>query len=564
MAMRLTGASFAARADAAARDEKKISEKFDSVVRDATALLKGEKTIPGLDPDEIRDRLLSGFRHIVVDEYQDIDADQYALVSAVAGRTLQDPDSKLSILAVGDDDQSIYKFRGANVEFIRRFQEDYGAKVQYLVENYRSTANIVAAANELIRKNRDRVKIEHPIRIDRRREADPPGGRWESIDPLARGRVQRLSVANVSEQAATLAVEIERIQPLDPDFDWTDVAVLSRNGFEHPELSAVRGTLETAGIPYSRPLDRQKGFSLHRVREIREILDALSKIKSEIMTAAALVDIHADLMEKRACGETAWDDEVRRILAAWETETGNAELPVRSAVDFIYETLAEQRREQRLGRGVFLGTAHGAKGLEFPHVFILDGGWRTPSDATEMEEERRVYYVAMTRAMKTLTVFRRTDCRNPHVEAFDGPYLLDRSCHGTPGCGTIPRRSYVMLGLSHVYLDFAGHFPQDAPVHRALSNLKAGDPLRMQATGGRIELVAENDTAVARLSRRAEEEWRTRICDSEKITVVAMVSRRAEDAKPEFRERLKCDFWEVPVAEIAAKTAFLASGANNF
>ncbi len=224
-------ASFAARADAAARDEKKTAERFDAVIRDATALLKGEKTIPGLDPDEIRDRLLAGFRHIIVDEYQDIDAEQYALVSAVAGRTLKDLDSKLSILAVGDDDQSIYRFRGANVEFIRRFQEDYGAKVQYLVENYRSTANIVAAANELIRKNRDREKTEHPIRIDRRRKADPPGGRWESLDPLARGRVQRLSVANVSEQAATLAAEMERFRSLDPDFEWTDVAVLSRNGF---------------------------------------------------------------------------------------------------------------------------------------------------------------------------------------------------------------------------------------------------------------------------------------------------------------------------------------------
>ncbi len=269
--------------------------------------------------------------------------------------------------------------------------------------------------------------------------------------------------------------------------------------------------------------------------------------------AAAIFDVHKDLVERRVGGETAWDAEIRRILAAWETETGNAELPVRTTIDFIYETLAEQRREQRLGRGVFLCTAHGAKGLEFPHVFVLDGGWRTPSDATEMEEERRVYYVAMTRAMKTLAVFRRIDCSNPHVEAFDGPYLLDRSCDGVRGCGPIPLRSYETLGLRQVYLDFAGCSPKDAPLHRSLSNVKAGDPLRMRETGGRMELVAENDAVVARLSRSVGKAWRTRLCDIEKITVVAMVRRRAEDAKPEFRERLKCDFWEVPVAEIEEK-----------
>ena len=148
---------------------KKIRPRidFDALITDALKLLRGETTLPGLEPDEVRDRLLAGFQYILVDEYQDIDRPQYELISAIAGKTLDDPDFKLSILAVGDDDQNIYAFRGTNVEFIRRFRQDYDADVHYLVENYRSTRYITEAANQFIACNTDRMKTEHPIRVDR-------------------------------------------------------------------------------------------------------------------------------------------------------------------------------------------------------------------------------------------------------------------------------------------------------------------------------------------------------------------------------------------------------------
>ena len=87
---------------------------------------------------------------------------------------------------MGDDDQSIYGFRGANLEYIHRFRQDYQAEVDYLVENYRSTARIVAAANALIAHNRDRMKTDRPIRVDARRGQGPawrPMGGARSPDP---------------------------------------------------------------------------------------------------------------------------------------------------------------------------------------------------------------------------------------------------------------------------------------------------------------------------------------------------------------------------------------------
>ena len=118
MAMRLVGASFAGRANRLEQDD------FHEVMRQAVALLRGQG-LPPEEADEHRERLLAGFRWILVDEYQDFGPEQYDLISALAGRTLEENDEKLTMFAVGDDDQNIYAFNGSSTEFIRRFEADY-------------------------------------------------------------------------------------------------------------------------------------------------------------------------------------------------------------------------------------------------------------------------------------------------------------------------------------------------------------------------------------------------------------------------------------------------------
>ena len=161
MAMRLVGASFEGRTRQAHAGND--DDYFTEVMRQATALLRGEG-LPPDEADEYRERLLAGFRWILVDEYQDIGPDQYDLISALAGRTLAEPDERLSLFAVGDDDQNIYAFNGASTEFIRRFESDYRARPAYLTANYRSTANIISAANAVIEPARQRMKIQTPNR----------------------------------------------------------------------------------------------------------------------------------------------------------------------------------------------------------------------------------------------------------------------------------------------------------------------------------------------------------------------------------------------------------------
>ena len=189
LALRLTGRSLAV----AEHLQEGNQIDFSSIITDAIKLLKGDESI-ALKDGSARESLAGRFSHILVDEYQDIDEEQYELVSLLAGKTQEENDQKLTILSVGDDDQNIYRFRGANVQFIRKFKDDYEADIHYLVENYRSTDHIISAANSLIMHNSDRMKTEHPIQVNKSRCSLPKGGNWEPKDNISRGRVQKFEI----------------------------------------------------------------------------------------------------------------------------------------------------------------------------------------------------------------------------------------------------------------------------------------------------------------------------------------------------------------------------------
>ena len=240
LAMRLAGFSFTG------RSERPDDIDFRQVLRRAIDLLRG-KGLPPEEADERRERLLAGFRWILVDEYQDIGRDEYELIAALAGRTLGEDAAKLNLFAVGDDDQNIYAFKGASVEFIRRFEEDYSARSSHLTGNYRSTGHIISAANALIAPARERMKTDHPIEVDRARKKDPQGGEWEERDPVTRGRVQILPAgSHPIEQAQAVMVELQASWRRSiPIGIGRSCAVMAR---EWKYLDPVRAFCEAEGI----------------------------------------------------------------------------------------------------------------------------------------------------------------------------------------------------------------------------------------------------------------------------------------------------------------------------
>ncbi len=538
VAMRLAGISIR---DMAAEHSTDNIE-FDRIIKAAIKLLKGEMDIPGAEPDEHRDRLLAGYSHILVDEYQDIDDDQYELVSAIAGRLESEEDNRLAIMAVGDDDQNIYTFRGANIRFIRQFQTDYSKEVVYLTENYRSSKNIISASNALIRANWDRMKIDHPISINHERQYNQPGGRWERLDPVSQGRVQIILVNNPVHQAGYVKNEIDRLMRLNPKLKWSEFAILSRT---KAPLANVRFVLESSGYPIRTTLD--KGLPLHRIREIHAVLEWLISIEKENHRASDVFDKIKTI--KRSKNKNIWWHMVDLFFENYQDETSNSMLPVSRVIDRFYEFIAEQRRDKALGRGIFLSTIHSSKGMEFPHVFILDGDWHRPSGKSEWEEERRVMYVGMTRAEETLRMMKIPNRSNPFLREIRGDFVVSKTYAGNEIENELQDKCYELIGLSEIYMDYAGCFHGNNRIHKHLCRLESGQCVAFHQNDSSIEIHDSDGCCVAKLSNEGVNKWSQRLDQIQELRVVALLRRDRYDPNEEFINRIKSDHWELPILE---------------
>ena len=528
IAMRLVGASFSERAN------RLEDEDFQVILRQAVALLRGE----GLPPDEAneyRERLLAGFRWILVDEYQDIGQDEYELISALAGRTLSEADDKLSLFAVGDDDQNIYTFKGSSVAFIRRFEEDYGAKPVFLTENYRSTGKIITAANAVIEPARQRMKAGHPIKVNRARVKDLPGGAWAEKDPVSRGRVQIFQVGDSPiSQAQVVVAELKRLSDLTPDWNWSNCAVVSR---EWGYLDPVRSLCELEGIPVQ--MANEDFTAVWHLRETRALRNWLRRRDSKLVKSE---ELNTWVVRQPS---NPWTLLLQEAISEFALETRGAE----TSTDHFVEWLAEWGREvRRRQHGLLLLTAHRAKGLEFDHVVVLDGGWDHIGHKEDVDAPRRLYYVAMTRARQTL-VLARLSGSHPVLDASTDIFSVLRRKTPVKLTPEIPKpdRYYRRLSLRDVFLSFAGYRRSDHPVHNAIAALTPGDRLIARFEANRRELLDSNGIVVGKLSSSFEipDDMRCTLA-----TVWAIVVWDRERSDSQYQDRLNCENWEVVVPEL--------------
>jgi len=388
------------------------------------------------------------------------------------------------------------------------------------------------------------MKTDRPIEPDKARARDADGGRWETLDPVSRGRVQILQVGNAHEQATALPAELDRLKELSPGFQWSDCAVLART---REELMPVRAALEACGIPVNQALDRDRFPPLHRLREVADWLGFLKARRHELQKGSDLLAA----LEATIPEENRWWQLVRELMEEWREASDDAEMPVSAAVEFLYESLSQRQREAVPGNGIFLSTIHSAKGLEFRHLLILGGGWRHSADAPGREEERRLCYVAMTRARETLALFERRDSRHPHLEVLREEALVRRPALFSELSFETTSLRHDLLSLEEIYLDFAGRQPASRGIHQRLSDLKPGTPLTLAPTqAGHLEFFDAASGPVARLSSKAREIWMPRLRGIVGIKVVAVIRRSLKDVTPEYAEALPCETWEVPVMEI--------------
>ncbi|UWQ22376.1 RecQ family ATP-dependent DNA helicase [Jannaschia sp. W003] len=521
LAMRLVGASFAG--------EGAETGDFDKVVMDAVHLLEGEG-LSRTEAEAQRDALMEGYRWILVDEYQDIGPEEYALIAAVAGRSLEDPDRKLSLFAVGDDDQNIYAFAGASVDYIRRFEADYRARPSFLVENYRSTGAIVAASNAVIAGAPGRMKVDHAITVNAARAKDPPGGAMAEVDPVGQGRVQRLDCPPDATAHAVAAVEeLVRLSRLDPDFRWDRCAIIAR---EWKRLAPARAHAETLGIKVE--MANEELPPVWRLRETQALVEELRKDRGAMLTVQDLLD------RLNAQPPSRWIDLLAEGIADLARELGTAAMPAPDVVEWLAEWARDTRGEQR---GLLLTTAHRAKGLQFDHVVVLDGGWHKTSKSEDADAPRRLFYVAMTRARRTLAA----TTSGPHrfLDGVEG--LLPRKAATETAEPATAERTYQMPALRAVDLSYAGRLRDGHPLHAAVTEARIGDALRLQHRDDRWQILDAKGRLLGRMARIWVPPEGAGIAQA---TVGAIVRWRKVDNEAQYQDAIRRDAWETVLPEI--------------
>ncbi|OUD11020.1 helicase [Marivivens niveibacter] len=521
LAMRLVGASFTGTSN----EER----DFDGIIMEAVRLLDCE----GLSKSEAeaqREALIQGYRWILVDEYQDIGAEEYALISAVAGRSLEDADQKLSLFAVGDDDQNIYSFTGASVSFIRQFEEDYRAKPVFLTENYRSTKFIVDASNQVIEPARDRMKKDHPISVDKARMLEMGGGAMANHDPIGQGRVQFLDVeSNPTVQAMAAVDEMVRLSRLDPDFNWTRCAIISR---DWKSLGPVRAYAEQLGLAVE--MANEKLPSVWRLREMQRFIARLRQNPTAMLSVTDLLMVLNEQPSNR------WIELIVDGIADLARELEKKTMPVPDVIEWLAEWAQDVRGTQR---GLLLLTAHRSKGLEFDHVVILNGGWQSISRGEDGEAPRRLFYVAMTRAMKSLSVV--VSGEHPFVLADSESELLRKI--EPPKKHDLPNPDqYQLPDMSTVNLSYAGRLKEGNKTLAAISKATVDDPLWIEKQSGKWLLIDSQGVVIGQMAAKWEPPAGHVLVSGK---VGAIIRWRKADNEEKFQTSIKRDDWETVLPE---------------
>ena len=420
---------------------------FDDIILLTVKLLQ--------DYEEVRDYYQRKFRYVLIDEYQDTNNLQYLLSSLLAG-------GYENICVVGDDDQSIYRFRGATIENILSFEKRFrGAKVIRLEQNYRSTKAILTAANAVIANNRGRkgktlwtqnesgAKITVKQTMNESEEANYVAGRIFAMKPPAQFKdfavlYRTNAQSNALERAFKFNAIPYRIIGGTRFFDRAEVKdmlaylQLINNRADDLRLNRIvnvpaRGigakTLETA----QRLADSQN-LPIYLVMADAYHYPALEKSAAKLLSFVQLIeacaklsgtmplpDFYDVLLEKTGYAAMLRDkndvesrtklenvQELRSSLVGYvENHPDDASLSGFLEEIALYTDIEAYDAS---ADAVVMMTMHSAKGLEFPHVFLVGAeeglfpSMRSIGESEEMEEERRLCYVAITRAKKTLTI----------------------------------------------------------------------------------------------------------------------------------------------------------------
>ena len=471
-----------------------------------------------LENEELLGHYQRRFRHLLVDEFQDTNTIQYAWLRVLAGREGR-------VMAVGDDDQSIYGWRGAKIENIHRFTQDFpGATTIRLEQNYRSSGHILKAANSLIDNNTDRLGKKlwteagdgDPILVysafndldearfvaDRTRRWVDDGGSPSDVAVLYRSNVQsrvleeaflRINMpyriygglrfferAEVRNALAYMRLIVQRHS----DVAFERVVNTPPRGIGGKTVETVRNIAREAGVSMWQATKEgiaHGGFKGRAATTLGGFIEFIDELADSLIDASladiaeactqetGLIDYHLKERGERGLARKENLEELvvacrqfgrEQVFPVASGEEGNADTS--TLEEFLdHAALEAGEYQQDGGPSVQMMTLHSAKGLEFPLVFMSgmeEGLFPHRMSAEEpgrMEEERRLAYVGITRAMRQLYLTHAETRRMRGTESYNRP---SRFLNELPsdiveevrlgGSVARPRRSGPKLGRS--------------------------------------------------------------------------------------------------------------------
>ena len=374
---------------------KQNEDTWNLLLKEACDLIKNGDGADEEDSQARRIRLLGNVEYIFVDEYQDVAEDEYRMIQLIAGLGESEDESRsvqINLCVIGDDDQNIYGFRGTDPKYILQFKEEYKATQFLLVENYRSTESIIKVSNHLIGHNQLRCKQtpEEQVRINQERQG------------LIGEPVLALRFNGLSQQTGWIQDKIKSW--IDLGVSPNSIAVLAHNW---DNLNSVRLLLEKGNIPtYTL---KNNSIKLVKNRSTSLLINALKKNHSLILSSQESVQQRFEDFFART-GRSLSEPTIKTLLNITqnldrERGYGFQDLAIPISIDEILTAIFEfnESGESFLEeQSVLVTSCHGAKGLEFSKVILLTDGFITA--AKEIESERRLFYVAMTRAKEELII----------------------------------------------------------------------------------------------------------------------------------------------------------------
>lgn len=415
------------------RKNKENSLDFDDLLLKSVKLLK--------ENDSIRKSYQDRWKYIHIDEYQDTNEVQYLMCKLLTG-------SERNICVVGDADQNIYSWRGANLKNILNFEKDYpNTKIVLLEENYRSTKNILEVANHIIKKNKyrpeknlftknkDGEKISLYEALDESDEADFVASKIVELTDKGEQEIAVLYRANFQSRAleeAMLRYNI-KYQVLGTKFferkEVKDTLAYLRASMNRENLADIKRIINfpARGIGkvtlvkiFSNDIE---GLPIKMKLKINKFYETLDQIKEKINTVPASEVIKfiikvSGIEQELLNGDEEDKERLENVkeLATLAIKYDNLEngLGIEKLIEDAslasdQDSLVVAEETKKESKGVKLMTIHASKGLEFNFVFITGledglfpherGGDTLPED---QEEERRLFYVALTRAKEKL------------------------------------------------------------------------------------------------------------------------------------------------------------------